>query len=83
MFFPDKLLTMTYLSEADKSDILFGIEQEIDFIACSFVSKAQDIIDIRNLLKANGNPDIDLIAKIESRAGVNNIDEILEVSNGS
>ena len=82
MFFPDKLLTMTYLSEADKSDILFGIEQEIDFIACSFVSKAQDIIDIRNLLKANGNPDIDLIAKIESRAGVNNIDEILEVSNG-
>ena len=82
MFFPDKLLTMTYLSEQDKADILFGIEQEVDFIACSFVSKAQDIIDIRNLLQQHGNPDIDLIAKIESRAGVNNIDEILEVSNG-
>ena len=82
MFFPDKLLTMTYLSEQDKADILFGIEQEVDFIACSFVSKAQDIIDIRNLLQQHGNPDIELIAKIESRAGVNNIDEILEVSNG-
>lgn len=82
MFFPDKLLTLTYLSEQDKSDIIFGIEQEVDFIACSFVSKAQDIIDIRNLLKEHGNPDIDLIAKIESRAGVNNIDEILQVSNG-
>ena len=82
MFFPDKLLTLKYLSEQDEADILFGIEQEIDFIACSFVSKAQDIIDIRNLLKEHGNPDIDLIAKIESRAGVNNIDEILEVANG-
>lgn len=82
MFFPDKLLTMTYLSEQDKSDIIFGIEQGVDFIACSFVSKAQDIVDIRNLLIEHGNPDIDLIAKIESRAGVNNIDEILKVSNG-
>lgn len=82
MFFPDKLLTLTYLSEQDKSDILFGIEQGVDIIACSFVSKAQDILDIRKLLQENGNPDIDLIAKIESRAGVNNIDEILKVSNG-
>jgi len=82
MFFPDKLLTLTYLSEQDKSDILFGIEQGVDVIACSFVSKAQDILDIRKLLQENGNPDIDLIAKIESRAGVNNIDEILKVSNG-
>ena len=61
---------------------LFGIEQGIDFIACSFTSKAQDILDIRKLLEDNGNPDIDLIAKIESQSGVNNIDEILEASNG-
>lgn len=82
MFFPDKTLSLKYLSEQDKKDILFGVENGIDFIACSFTSKAQDITDIRNLLKENGNPDIDLIAKIESRSGVNNIDEILDVANG-
>ena len=82
MFFPGKALSLKYLSDQDKSDILFGVENGIDFIACSFTSKAQDIIDIRNLLKENGNPDIDLIAKIESQSGVNNIDEILEVANG-
>ena len=83
MFFPDKTLSLQYLSEQDKKDILFGVEQGIDFIACSFTSKAQDIIDIRNLLEENGNPDIDLIAKIESRSGVNNIDEILSVQTAS
>lgn len=82
MFFPGKTLSLKYLSEQDKNDILFGIEQGIDFIACSFTSKAQDIKDIRKLLEENGNPDIDLIAKIESQSGVNNIDEILEVANG-
>ncbi len=82
MFFPGKTLSLKYLSEQDKNDILFGIEQGIDFIACSFTSKAQDILDIRQLLEENGNPDIDLIAKIESRSGVNNIDEILGVANG-
>lgn len=82
MFFPDKTLSLQYLSEQDRNDILFGVEQGIDFIACSFTSKAQDIIDIRKLLEEHGNPDIDLIAKIESRSGVNNIDEILEVANG-
>ena len=82
MFFPDKTLSLKYLSEQDVQDILFGVEQGIDFIACSFTSKAQDIIDIRKLLQEHGNPDIDLIAKIESRSGVNNIDEILDAANG-
>ncbi len=82
MFFPDKTLSLKYLSEQDVQDILFGVEQGIDFIACSFASKAQDIIDIRKLLQEHGNPDIDLIAKIESRSGVNNIDEILDAANG-
>ena len=82
MFFPDKTLSLQYLSEQDEKDIIFGVENGIDFIACSFTSKAQDIIDIRNLLREHGDPDIDLIAKIESRSGVNNIDEILQVANG-
>ncbi|MCD8041357.1 MAG: pyruvate kinase [Clostridia bacterium] len=84
MFFPDKELDMVYLSDQDKDDIKFGVEQGIDFIACSFVSKAQDIIDVRKWLEKCGSPagDVEIIAKIESRAGVNNLDEILEVSDG-
>ncbi len=82
MFFPEKQLDLIYLSEQDKSDLLFGIEHGVDFVACSFVSKAQDILDVRNFLKENGCTDIDLIAKIENRAGVNNLDEILKVSDG-
>lgn len=82
MFFPEKQLNLVYLSEQDKSDLLFGIEQNVDFVACSFVSKAQDILDVRNFLKEHGSADIDLIAKIENRAGVNNLDEILSVSDG-
>ena len=84
MFFPDKELDMVYLSEQDKADIAFGVEQGIDFIACSFVSKAQDIIDVREWLKKCGSPegDIEIIAKIENRAGVNNLQEIIEASDG-
>lgn len=84
MFFPDKQLDMVYLSEQDKADIKFGVEQGIDFIACSFVSKAQDITDVRDYLRECGSPDgeIEIIAKIESRAGVNNIDAILDVCDG-
>ena len=84
MFFPDKELDMVYLSEQDKADIKFGVEQGVDFIAASFVSKAQDVIDIRNWLRQCGSPDgeIEIIAKIESRAGVNNLDAILDVSDG-
>lgn len=82
MFFPEKELKLTYLSEQDKKDLLFGIEQGVDFVACSFVSKAQDILDVRNFLAENGSTDIDLIAKIENRAGVNNLQSILEVSDG-
>ena len=84
MFFPDKELDMVYLSEQDKSDIAFGVEQGIDYITCSFVSRAQDVIDVRNWLEKCGSPagDIEIIAKIESRAGVNNLDEILAASDG-
>ncbi len=84
MFFPDKELKMEYLSEQDKADIKFGVEQGIDFIASSFVSRAQDITDIRNWLRECGSPDgeIEIIAKIESRGGVNNLNEILDVCDG-
>ncbi|MCM1437720.1 MAG: pyruvate kinase [Roseburia sp.] len=84
MFFPDKVLEMEYLSEQDKADMKFGVEHGVDFIACSFVSKAQDLIDVRNWLRECGDVDdqIELIAKIESRAGVNNLDEIINVCNG-
>lgn len=84
MFFPDKELDMVYLSEQDKEDLKFGVEQGVDFVACSFVSKAQDVIDVRNWLQECGSEPgkIELIAKIESRAGVKNLDSILDVCDG-
>ncbi len=82
MFFPEKDLDLIYLSEQDKDDLLFGIEQGVDFIACSFVSRAQDILDVREFLREHGCTDFDLIAKIENRTGVNNLAEILAVSDG-
>ena len=82
MFFPDKELHMVFLSEQDKKDLLFGIEQEVDFVALSFVSKAQDVLDAKNFLAEHGGKHINVIAKIENRAGVNNLLEIMNVSDG-
>ena len=82
MFFPDKELHLEFLSEQDKADLLFGIEQGVDFVALSFVSKAQDVLDAKNFLKENGGEHIDVIAKIENRAGVNNLLDIMNVSDG-
>ena len=70
MSFPNKVLKQKYLSEQDKADILFGVKHGVDYIACSFVSVKQDLIDIKNYLKEIGGEGIDLIAKIENRAGV-------------
>ena len=82
MSFPGKVLKQVYLSDYDKSDILFGIEQGVDFIACSFVSVRQDLVDVKRFLDANGGSDIDVIAKIENRSGVDNITEICEECSG-
>lgn len=82
MNFPGKIMSTTFLSEQDKEDILFGIEQGVDFIACSFVSRKQDLADVRDFLAANGNPDIELIAKIENQPGIDNIEEICELCSG-
>lgn len=82
MNFPNKVLTHNYLSEQDKADLLFGIKNEIDFVASSFVSSKKDIEAVRKFLNENGGEEIDIIAKIENRAGVDNIDEICEVADG-
>jgi pyruvate kinase len=79
---PDVNLSMPYLSEKDREDILFGIGQDVDFIAASFVQCKDDILQIRKLLDKNGGKDINIIAKIENVQGVENIDEIIEVSDG-
>ena len=82
MFFPDKHLKLDFLSEQDKDDLLFGIECGVDFIALSFVSCKEDIESVRAFMKANGGENIDLIAKIENRTGVNNLESILKASDG-
>ena len=82
MNFPGKVLKLTYLSEQDKKDLLFGVRNEVDFVACSFVSTLQDVLDVRTFLDANGGREIELIAKIENRSGVDNIMEIATACSG-
>ena len=82
MNFPNKLMTNDFLSEQDKSDLLFGIKNDVDFVAASFVSTKDDMIAMRTFLNENGGQDIDIIAKIENRSGVDNIDEICEIADG-
>ena len=82
MNFPGKLLSQPYLSEQDRSDILFGIENGVDFIACSFVSRKQDLLDIQAILDEAGADGIELIAKIENSTGIENIDEICQACSG-
>ena len=82
MSFPNKVMSGPYLSEQDKADIIFGIQQGVDFVAASFVSTAQDVKDIRKLLDENGGNDIEIVAKIENRAGVDNVKEICENCGG-
>ncbi len=82
MSFPNKVMSGPYLSEQDKADIIFGIQQGVDFVAASFVSSKQDVLDIRKLLDENGGNDIEVIAKIENRAGVDNVVEICQNCGG-
>ena len=82
MSFPNKVMSGPYLSEQDKSDIIFGIQHGVDYVAASFVSTKQDVLDIRNLLDENGGSDIEIVAKIENRSGVDNVEEICSVCGG-
>lgn len=79
---PNVHINLPYMSERDKEDILFGIEQGVDFVAASFTRTADDVRQIRTLLDENGGEDINIIAKIENAEGVEKIDEIIAAADG-
>ncbi len=82
MSFPGKVLRQVYMSDQDKADLLFGIRNGVDYVAASFVSCKQDLLDLKGFLRENGGEDIDVIAKIENQSGVDNIDEICSACEG-
>ena len=82
MSFPGKTLRQVYLGEQDKADLLFGIKNGVSFIAASFVSCKQDLVDLKTFLKENGGENIDIIAKIENRSGIENIEDICSECEG-
>ncbi len=82
MSFPGKVLKQPYLSDVDRDDLKFGVENGVDYIACSFVSVRQDLLDIKAYLKEIGGESVDLIAKIENRSGVENIKDICRECEG-
>lgn len=79
---PNVELSMPYISEKDYSDIVFAVENDYDFIAASFVRTADDVLAIRKILEEKGGEDINIISKIENMQGVQNIDDIIRVSDG-
>jgi pyruvate kinase len=79
---PNVKVNLPGMTDKDAQDILFGVEQGVDFVAASFVRRASDVLEIRELLEANNGSNIQIIPKIENQEGVDNIDEILEVSDG-
>ncbi len=82
LFVPNVKLNMPFLSEQDKRDLDFGIKNNAELYAASFVQDAESVKEIREYLLSHGAKDTCIIAKIESQSGVNNIDEIIEVSDG-
>ena len=82
MSFPHKVLDQVYLSEQDKDDLLFGIQNGIDFVAASFVSRKQDVLDVRRFLDEHGGKDVEIIAKIENQTGIDNVEEICQECSG-
>ena len=79
---PEVVIPMSFMSETDKKDILFGIEMKVDFIAASFVRSAEDVREMRKFLNDNGGKNIWIISKVESRQSIANLDEIIEASDG-
>lgn len=79
---PGVNVNMPFISQKDREDILFGIQEEFDFIAASFTRTADDVLEIRKILDENGGRDLNIIAKIENQQGVDNIDSIIEVADG-
>ena len=79
---PNVHIDMPFISDADREDLLFGIREDVDFVAASFVSRRSDVDELRAFLRKNGGESIRIISKIENAAGVANFDEILEASDG-
>lgn len=79
---PSIKLGMPYLNNVDKDDLLFGIEQDVDYIAASFTRRREDVETLRNFLDSNGGENIKIIAKIENQEGIDNFDEILKLADG-
>ncbi|MCR5104370.1 MAG: pyruvate kinase [Eubacterium sp.] len=82
MNFPNKVLDQPFLSEQDKADLLFGIQNGADYVAASFVSDKDDVLSMRKFLDENGGKDVEIIAKIENRSGVDNIEDICQIADG-
>ncbi len=79
---PGVFLSLPFMSERDKEDLKFGVEQDVDFVAASFTRNANDINEMKSVISSFGGEDIRIIAKIENKDGVDNIDEILRVADG-
>ena len=79
---PNKSLDLEYISEADRNDILFGIEMDVDYVAASFVRSGRDVEELRTLLNDNGGKKIKIISKIENMEGISNFHDILRLSDG-
>ena len=79
---PSVKVNLPTLTEKDIEDLIFGIENDVDFIAASFIRSAKDVLEIRKVLESNGGEDIKIISKIENLEGVQNIDEIIDASDG-
>ncbi len=77
---PNVPIKLPAVTEKDRSDLIFGCEMEVDFVAASFIRKPEDVLEVREILDSHGGKDIKIISKIESQEGVDNIDSILEVS---
>ncbi len=79
---PGQFIHLPYMSDRDRDDLLFGIEKGVDFVAASFVRCGEDVQQLRDFLQENGGGHINIIAKIENRSGVENIDDIIDKSDG-
>lgn len=79
---PNTHISMPFMSDKDKSDLLFGIEKKVDYIAASFTRSRRDVLDIREFLDANGGEDIKIICKIENQEGLDNFEDILATADG-
>jgi pyruvate kinase len=79
---PNVVINLPAITEKDEKDLIMGVEEEVDFVAASFIRKAADVLAIRSILEKNSGHGIQIVSKIENREGVDNIDEIIEVSDG-